>query len=178
MDEWFHGDFDTVREESLSNATGMKTLEEYDSSTNPFPAFRINSAIKISFDTSDGQTISNPTVEMTVPGESNSPGRVSPVTLEGASDEEANPFRNEYDYDGSENHRDATVKGPHKETEQVDPISGVEGYRGSLILGGSDPLLMKRNHEGSSMKSSIPKKIRFAPPSSRTLLSPPPFTPS
>lgn len=148
MDEWFHGDFDTVREQNLSDARGTKTLEEYDSSTNPFPDFRINSAIEISFDTSDDQTISNPTAEMTDPGDANSPGSISPVTLEGGSDEEANPFRNEYDYDGSQNFLNATVKGPHQETEEVGPISGIEGYRASLILGGSDPYIDEAKSRG------------------------------
>lgn len=148
MDEWFHGDFDTVREQSLTDGTGTKTLEEYDSSANPFPAFRINSAIEISFDTSDGQTISNPTAVMTDPSDSNSPGGLSPVTLEGASDEEANPFRNNYDYDGTKNNLGATVKGPHKEKKPVGPISGIEGYRGSLILGGSDPYVDEAKSRG------------------------------
>lgn len=148
MDEWFHGDFDTVREQNLSDARGTKTLEEYDSSTNPFPDFRINSAIEISFDTSDDQTISNPTAEMTDPGDANSPGSISPVTLEGGSDEEANPFRNEYDYDGSQNFLNATVKGPHQETEVIGPISGIEGYRASLILGGSDPYIDEAKSRG------------------------------
>jgi hypothetical protein len=148
MDEWFHGDFDTVREQSLTDARGTKTLEEYDSSANPFPAFRINSAIEISFDTSDGQTISNATAEMTDPDDPNSPGGLSPVTLEGASDEEANPFRNEYDYDGSDNQLDATVKGPHDDEDPVGPIDGIEGYRGSLILGGSDPYVDEAKSRG------------------------------
>jgi len=148
MDEWFHGDFDTAREQNLSDARGTKTLEEYDSPPNPFPNFRINSAIEISFDTSDDQTISNPTAEMTNPDDANSPGSISRVTLEGASDEEANPFRNEYDYDGSEDFLNATVKGPHDEEDPVGPINGIEGYRASLILGGSDPYINEAKSRG------------------------------
>lgn len=147
LDEWFHGDFDTVREQNLSDATSTKNLEEY---TQSFPDFRINSVIEISFDTSDNQTISNPNVTMTDPEDPNSPGRVSRVTLEGAPDEEPNPFRNDYDYDGSENYKDATVKGPHTAKQRVGPIgdSGIEGYRASIILGGSDPYVDEAKSRG------------------------------
>jgi hypothetical protein len=157
FDEWFHGDFKTNRPDNLSDARGTKTLEEYDSSTNPFPAFRINSVIEISFDTSDGQTISNPTAEMTDPNESNSPGGLSPITLEGASDEPDNPFRTTLDYDGSDDFLDATPKGPHTAQKKVDPIgdSDIEGYRASIILGGSDPYLQRMKEDGVTLADLV-----------------------
>jgi len=142
FDEWFHGDFDTAREQSLSDALGEKTLEEYTSSENPFPDFRINSVVEMSFDTSDDQTISNPTATTTDPEDSTTPGGLSPVTLEGASDEPENPLRTTYDYDGSQNYLNATAKGPHTAETKV-TVDSIEGYRASLILGGSDPYLEK-----------------------------------
>jgi hypothetical protein len=152
LDEWFHGDFDTVREQNLPNAITTKNLEEY---TQSFPDYRINSVIEISFDTSDNQTVSNPNVTMTdtddtEPTGSGSPGGVSPITLEGASDEEPNPFRNEYDYDGSQNYLNATVKGYKADPQVVGPIgdNDIEGVRASLILGGSDPYVEKAKSRG------------------------------
>jgi len=35
LDEWFHGDFDTDREQSLSNALVSKDLEEYSQLSQP-----------------------------------------------------------------------------------------------------------------------------------------------
>lgn len=157
FDEWFHGDFDTVREQSLSDALGTKTLEEYTDSENPFPDWRINSVVEISFDTPDNQTVSNPQVQMTDPGDPTTPGGMAPVTLEGASDEPSNPFRNIVDYDGSQNYLDAIVKGPHTAGPQkVGPIDGVEGYRASIILGGSDPYLQMLKEDGESLGSLLP----------------------
>lgn len=159
FDEWFHGDFDTDREQSLSDATGTKTLEEYTSSENPFPAWRINAAIEISFDTPDNQTVSNPQVQMTDPEDSSTPGGIAPVTLEGASDEPSNPFRDVVDYDGSQNYLDATVKGPYTAgPEKVPPIgsNGIEGYRASIILGGSDPYLQRLKEDGETLGSLLP----------------------
>jgi len=146
FDEWFHGDFTTSRPDSLSNALGTKQLEEYSQS---FPDYRINSVVEIGFDT-DGQTISNPNVNTTNPNDSNSPGGLSAVTLEGASDEPYNPFRDTLNYDGSDDYLDATVKGPYTAQEKVGPIgdSGVEGYRASIILGGSDPYLQRMKEDG------------------------------
>ncbi|WP_255151213.1 hypothetical protein [Halorarius halobius] len=157
FDEWFHGDFDTVREQSLTDATGTKTLEEYTSSENPFPDWRINSAIEISFDTPDDKTVSNPQVQMTDPEDQTTPGGVAPVTLEGAPDEPTNPFRTVVDYDGSKNYQQATVKGPLTAgPEKVGPIEGVEGYRASIILGGSDPYLEQLKADGRTLASIAP----------------------
>lgn len=159
FDEWFHGDFDTVREQSLSDARGTKTLEEYTDSENPFPDWRIDSVIEMSFDTPDNQTVSNPQVEWTDPGDSSTPGGMAPITLEGASDEPSNPFRNEFDYydDGHGQKLPADVKGPHTAgPEKVGPINGVEGYRASLILGGSDPYLQELKEDGETLASIIP----------------------
>jgi len=159
FDEWFHGDFDTVRDQSLEDAKKTKTLEEYSSSENPFPDWRIDSAIDMSFDTPDNETVSNPHVQMTDPENKsqNTPGGMSPVTLEGASDEPYNPFRDTFDFDGSKNYLDADVKGPHTAgPKKVGPIDGVEGYRASLILGGSDPYLQRAKEDGETLADLIP----------------------
>jgi hypothetical protein len=145
FDEWFHGDFKTTRPEGLSDGLGTKSLEEYADS---FPDFRINSLVDIRFNT-DGQTIPDGEwdVQMANPNDESAPGSVSPITLEGASDEPSNPFRNEYDYDGTKNYLDGTVQGPHtkeqKVTVQSDAGDSVDGVRGSIILGGKDPYLVK-----------------------------------
>jgi hypothetical protein len=82
---------------------------------------------------------------------------MAPVTLEGASDEPSNPFRDTVDYDGSQNYLDAIVKGPHTAGPQkVGPINGVEGYRASLILGGSDPYLQRLKEDGETLGSLLP----------------------
>ena len=148
FDEWFHGDFRTNRPNDLSSALGSKTLEEYAQS---FPNFRMNSVVEIGFD-SDGQTISDYEVQTTDPNDSTTSGGLSPITLEGASDEPSNPFRNEYDYDGSQNYLDATVKGPHSDQTKI-TVDGIEGVRASLILGGSDPYLEKVKAEKETLHS-------------------------
>jgi hypothetical protein len=141
----------------------IESLEEY---TRTFPDYRINSAVEIEFDT-DGQTISNPSATMTDPGDSNTPGDISPVTLEGASDEPENPLRTTYDYDGSQNFLKAIVKGSHTAQEKVGPIgeSGIEGYRASIILGGSDPYLENLKGDIDSLAvltgQSLPGLIRI-----------------
>lgn len=147
FDEWFHGDFKVNRPGDLSSALGSKPLEEYAES---FPDYRINSVVEIGFD-ADGQTISDYEVQTTDPNDSSTSGGLSPVTLEGGSDEPANPFRNEYNYDGSKNYLDATVKGPHSKYQKVGPIDGIEGIRGSIILGGSDPYLEKAKKDIESL---------------------------
>ncbi|QIO25362.1 hypothetical protein [Haloarcula sp. JP-L23] len=120
------------------------------------------------FDT-DGQTITNPNATITDPADSNSPGGLAPVTLEGAEDEPTNPLRTTYDYDGSQNYLDATVKGPHTAHQRVGPIGsdGIEGYRASVILGGSDPYLAKLKKDIESLAaltgSDVPAAIsRYA----------------
>jgi len=136
LDDWFHGDFTVERPNDLNTALGSKSLEEY---TQSFPDFRINSVVEIEFDT-DGQTISNPSATMTDPNDPNTPGGFSAVTLEGASDEPSNPFRTTFDYDGDQNYLAPTVNGPYTAEENVN-IDGTEGYRASIIFGGSDPYL-------------------------------------
>lgn len=147
LDEWFHGD---NRQEpwpnDRSNTLGSKSLEEYSDS---FPNFRIKTAVEIGFDTTDGQTISDYEVQMEDPNLED-PSTLSPITLEGGSDEPYNPFRNEFDhyddeYDGD--YHPANAKGPltTQDTVTVDNDAGdpVDGVRGSIILGGNDPYLVK-----------------------------------
>jgi hypothetical protein len=146
FDDWFHGDFRTSRPDSLSSAIEEeKTLEEYERT---FPKHRINSVVEIGFD-SDGQTISDYEVQTTDPDDPNTSGGLSPITLEGVSE---NPFRNEFDeYDNEyeDDFHPASVKGPHAD-DKIITVNGdeeVEGVRASLILGGSDPYLEKAKQD-------------------------------
>jgi len=147
LDEWFHGDFTVDRPNDLSTARGSKSPEEY---TQSFPDYRLNSAIEIQFDT-NGQLISNPSAAMTDPDDPNSPGGSAPVTLEGAPDEPTNPFRTTFDYDGGQDYLYPTENGPYTKEESVGPIDGIEGYRASIIFGGSDPYLERLREDIDSL---------------------------
>jgi len=95
----------------------------------------------------------------TASSDENTPGGIAPVTLEGASHEPENPFRTTFDYDGSQNYLDALVKGPHTAgPKKVGPIgnSEIEGYRASLILGGSDPYLQEAKNDGKKLADLVP----------------------
>jgi hypothetical protein len=147
LDDWFHADnrqnpWPSDRENTL----GTKSLKEYDDN---FPNFRIKTAVEIGFDTDDGQSISNHEVQM-VDENLEDPSTLSPITLEGEPDEPYNPFRNEFDdYDDEyeDDYLPANVKGPSttKDTVNVENDAGdiIEGVRGSIILGGNDPYLVK-----------------------------------
>ena len=145
FDEWFHGDFKTERPDGLSDAiNGTKSLEEYADS---FPDHRINSVVEIGFNT-DGETIPDGEyeVQITDPDDDTTSGSLSPVTLEGGSDEPANPFRNEFDH--YDDHQDddyltAVQKGPHTKIDDTVTVEGVDGIRGSIIFGGNDKYLEK-----------------------------------
>lgn len=162
FDEWFHGDFTTEREGSLSQVMGSKSLNEYGGET--FPNYRMDTVVEIGFNTPDGQTIPDGEweVQMTDPSDSTTSGSLAPVTLEGEADEPSNPFRNSLDhYDNpSEQYLDATVKGPYTKTKKftIDG-KGIEGIRGSIILGGSDPYLQKMKEDGYNLKALVPDPI-------------------
>lgn len=153
FDEWFHGDFKKSWEGTLGGALSLKSLEEY---TDDFPSYRINSAVEIGIDT-DGETISNSEVKMTDPNDSSTSGGLSPVTLEGGSDEPGNIFRNEFDHydDGYGQKHPADDKGPYTKKNKTFSVDGIEGVRASLILGGSDPYLRKLKKDITSLAEVI-----------------------
>lgn len=151
FDAEFQGDYKKGWKDDLNLARSKKYPAEYSRS---FPNYRMDTAIEIGFNTSDGKTIDQYEVQMTEPGVSESPGSVAPITLEGESDEPDNIYRNKYDgfdseFDG-QYHR-ADIKGPHTDKKTFTAESSddevIEGVRGSIILGGSDPYLRKRKEQ-------------------------------
>lgn len=130
FDGWFHGDNRMSHPFSLFSALGQKDLEEYPNRT--FPNYRVKNGLEISFDT-DGQTVSSPRITWNL--------KLSPITLEGGPGE-YNPFRADFGtIDGSDNYLPADKKGPFKASRRTISINGVEGFRGSVIYGGSDRYL-------------------------------------
>lgn len=147
LDDWFHGDFTTDRPTDQEEALGEKSLDEY---AEEFAAYRIHSAVEIGFDT-DGETIDDYEVQTTDPEDDDTTGGLSPVTLEGDTDDSENPFRNEFDdYDDDENddYLPAVQKGPYTATNtdfqvETEDETLIDGVRVSLIFGGSDRYLEK-----------------------------------
>jgi hypothetical protein len=148
LDGMFHGDFRQDRPDDLSSTLGTKSLEEY---TDSFPNYRIKTAVEIGFDT-DGQTISSYEVQMA------DPSTLSPITLEGGEDE-TNPFRSTFDYDGTQDFLNANQKGPLTTEQKVDPIDGIEGVRSSIIFGGNDPYLVNLKSDGEPLTAIISSSI-------------------
>jgi len=158
FDDWFHGDFKTNRPSDLSGAKAEKSLEEY---ADTYPEYRINSVVEIGFD-SDGQTISDHEVRITNPDDQYSSGGQAPITLEGASDEPGNPFRNELDH--YDDHRDtqtllAEKKAPFTKSKKITVTASsgtnIEGIRGSIIYGGSDKYLKKAKQNGENLSALV-----------------------
>jgi len=148
LDAMFHGDFRVNRPNSRSNALGNKSLEEY---SQPFPNYRIRTAVEIGFNT-DGQTIPESEYEVQM----EDPSELSPITLEGGPDDPDNPFRTTFDYDGSDDYLDANQKGPHTRQQRIDPINGIDGVRGSIILGANDAYLANFKSDGRALSSLLP----------------------
>lgn len=154
FDDWFHGDFTEGWKTNLGDARSTKFLDEY---ADPFPNFRMDTAIEIGIDT-DGDTVTASDVSMTDPGDSNNNlGSLSEITLEGEYEEPHNPFRNEYDhYDGSDQRIDPTIEGRYvDENHNFSAGPGVEGVRASLILGTSDQYLNKVQKDNWSLGDFI-----------------------
>jgi len=140
FDEWFHGDFTEGWKSNRTDATSEKYLAEYD---DYLPNYRIDTAVEIGFNTNGDSISGTPEVNMTEPGNSNTPGDLAPITLEGELSEPKNPFRNRFDHydDGQGQKLGATVKGPYTRVNKNFSVGGVEGVRASIILGGSDAYL-------------------------------------
>lgn len=123
------------------------------------PTVHLNSAAGIGFDTSGNSISGTSEVKDTDPKNADSsPGSISPVTLEGESDEPGNVFRNELDhYDDSEpgQYLSGGAEGRYTKVNSnftVPSSNGdVEGVRASLILGAGDPYLAKAKSDGETL---------------------------
>ncbi|MFC6993815.1 hypothetical protein ACFQH3_20110 [Haladaptatus sp. GCM10025707] len=143
LDEGFHGDDRQSLPSTISTALGSKTLEEY---TDPFPNFRINTAVEIGFDT-DGRTVLNGEYDALYDDPSmQNPSSVSSITREGGPGESTLFVTILDSLDGADNFLPANVKGPYTTDELVTVPDGsggtVEGVRASIILGGNDPYIV------------------------------------
>ncbi|MFC6734429.1 hypothetical protein [Haladaptatus sp. GCM10025893] len=171
LDEGFHGDDRQSLPSSISTALGSKTLEEY---TDPFPNFRINTAVEIGFDT-DGRTVLNGEYDALYDDPSmQNPSSVSSITREGGPGESTLFVTILDSLDGADNFLPANVKGPYT-TDQIVTVpdgSGgtVEGVRASIILGGNDPYIvaLKNGYTLAQLfLGNIPQQLRCTGKTSR-----------